>query len=154
MRKIEDLADIIKDMELSVTNLKTKQLTGSSNIVSYDNETDDTWDMDWTPISVGGGGYAQRTVTVTFTSATKPAAMTAIEGDFYYNGIRFTNENIPFMYQIFDSQESSDVEVAQYQYSADFIIQADTTSHIQLKFRAVSNDTGELDVSWTTDLGS
>lgn len=154
MRQQDDLINTLQSYEAELDEIKARQFAGSSNVVGYYNETNNTWDMDWTPSSVGGMGYAQRMVTVRFTALNKPAAFTAIEMDAFFNSTRYTNELQPYIYQIFDRQISSDIDVAQFEQASVYIVQADTTQRIQLKFRAASVDIGNLQVSWVTDIGS
>lgn len=154
MRTRQGLVELLKKYESDLNQIKTAQFSGSSNVVGYYNETNDTWDMEWTPSSVGGFGFAQRTVTVTFTADHKPAAFTAIEMDAYFNGTRYTSQTMPFIYQVFDRQVSSDIDIAKFSQSSVYVVQADTSQTIQLKFRASSVDTGTLNISWVTNLGS
>jgi hypothetical protein len=154
MRKQDNLITDLVKLDKELAEIKTRQLSGSGNIFGYINETNDTWDIDWTVASVGIMGFAQARVNATFTSDRQVSAFTALSADVFADSNRYTTENDPFIYQAFDLQADPDIATAQFKQTSTYIIQAGLGKRIQMKFRANSTDTGTLNIAFVIEVGS
>lgn len=150
------LAKIEKDLY----GYKSAQLSGGGNTISYITETNNTWDATITSTVTGASDYDKRgTLKCTFTADTKPSAFTAIEVDATIDGIPYVVSSKYFttyeveLRAVFQEQTSGDREVAKYQYSKTIIYGVNGTvpnpTTLRIKVRAVSVDTGTLDVIHT-----
>lgn len=143
---------IIEDVE----TLKSSQYSGNSNIVAYEIETNNTWDVDWTVSTIGGGGYADANINVKYISDTIPGAFCYISADIYVNGLRYYDVDYPspLVYFVFDYQLESDLNAAVFQRIIRMRINAGVGDHIQIKYRVTSIDTGSLSVIFEITAGS
>lgn len=154
MRTQEGLVEKLKKMRIESEEIKTAQKSGASNVFAYNTETVDTWDVDWTPVSVGGLGYAQMRVTAKFTADNQVSAFTALQVDVYTDDVRYSTENQPFIYYVFDSQQDPEIENAQFETIGFWLLQVGLGNNVKMKFRAVSTDTGTLEVTDVIEIGS
>lgn len=145
-------ASTIEDVE----TLKSSQYSGNSNVVAYEIETNDTWDVDWTVSTIGGGGYADANINVKYISSSIPGAFCYISADMYVNGVRYSDVDYPspLIYFVFDYQLEADLNVAVLQRIIRMRINASVGDHIQIKYRVTSIDTGSLSIIFEITAGS
>lgn len=145
MIRNDDLPDIVRKTEIELMNLKQRQFSGSSNVISYVTETSNTWDLDYFPPSMPPIP-AVRITEVAFTADSQIAPFVSLEMDIFIGGTRYAGQNDPFFYYVFDYQLSSDSNIAQRQRGLRLIAMYGFNIRTQIKFRATATDTGSL--SW------
>lgn len=52
------LAVILRDIETQIQEIKNKQYNGTDTIQTYQNQTADAWDIDWTLVSATGRDFS------------------------------------------------------------------------------------------------
>lgn len=153
MRKNDkEVEEVIREAERTIQEVKAQQVTGASSVVAYKNQSNNNYDVLWSPTSVGGFGYAQARITVTFTADRQVSAFTAITADIIVDGAPYTNSNDPFVYYVWEKQNSGNIDVAKYQTTAVIVVQSSANKIIQMKFIANSTDTGTLDVQFEQEI--
>lgn len=86
MSRVDDLLDNrlvleVKDIIRDIEELKTRQFTGSNNLIIYHNKSDNTWDLD--ELVLGSTSYVQWRVTLTPDNVDRPFSQFQYEFDAY-----------------------------------------------------------------------
>lgn len=72
------LAVILRDLEQQIQEIKNKQFNGTDTIQTYQNTTNDTWDLDWTPTFSSPQTSSGKDFSVIFEAANQDAAVNSL----------------------------------------------------------------------------
>lgn len=142
-RKTHDIVKEIKNIDHEIKDFKSTQFSGSSNIISYYIETEDTWDIDFTTT------VPSHFADITFQADRQFAPLASLKARIFVNGVEQVYNNgsnfIPELEPIYDLAPEGFM-----QYNWTINMSGTIGRHIQIKFGVVTTDRGTLTVSGVT----
>lgn len=147
-RRNRSFVDRLAQLSRQESELKSAQPFGSSNVVTYTNTTNATWDKSWTP-TFGPGEAAGRNYHVTFTSDTQTAPFASIGVKALINDTTEYTVGLVddvLMYTYLDTYLDGFLpNTQQVQWVVPVEVYASGTN-VKLKFTVYATDTGNITI--------
>lgn len=140
-RKNEDIISEVADLKRTIDNKKSTQFTGSSNIITYENQTDNIWDADFITQPPFGLSF----ININFVNDTQVAASCSLAHRIYIDGIPLNESGLMDGVLITGlSSINPDISVGKRTSNWNYRVDVGVGKHIQAKFIVISTDKGEL----------
>lgn len=142
-RKTHSIYSEIKEIDESIKEFKSVQFSGSSNIVSYYIDTEDTWDIDFTT------SVSSHFASITFQADRQFAPLASLKATIFVDGVeQIYNDGSNFIPELEDIYDLAPAGYMQYNWTIN--MSGPLGRHIQIKFGVISTDIGTLSVSGVT----
>jgi hypothetical protein len=142
-RKTFNIVKKVKDIDRNIQDFKDTQFSGSSNIISYPIETNNTWDINFTTT------VPSHFATITYQATTQFAPTASLKARILINGVEnIYNDGSNFIPEL---EPIYDLPPGGYQQVNWRINMSGTIGRlIQIKFSVIATDVGTLTVSGVT----
>lgn len=138
-RKTFGIVKEVKEIDKAIAEFKDVQFSGSSNIISYIIQTENTWDVDFVTT------VPSHFVYVTFRADEQTAPLASISARMLINGSEVNNTGNIFIPELEDIYDVPPQGFMQANWRVN--MSAALGTHIQIKFKVKATDRGELTIS-------